>query len=239
MCAAKLANATVVSKSNANDHTFASQVRSIRDAGVSSKPIGTDSPLTQKAESPNMPLIRKKLNNKNLSTVAKDIIMASWRSGTGKQYHSYLGRWGKFCSQKAIPEEDASVDHGIEFLASLYEEGLGCSAINTARSALSSVLTLPGNVTFGNHPLVSRFLKGVFELKPSLPRYHHIWDVSVVLEHLKTLEPVSTLDLKVLTLKLTMLLCLLTGQRCQTLSKLDKTVAETTRKICFHYWRKA
>jgi len=168
-----------------------------------------------------MPLIRKKLNNKKLSTVAKDIIMASWRSGTGKQYHSYLGRWEKFCAQKAIPEEDASVEHGIDFLASLYEEGLGYSSINTARSALSSVLTLPGNVTFGNHPLVSRFLKGVFELKPSLPRYNHIWDISVVLEHLKTLKPVDSLDLKVLTLKLTMLLCLLTGQRCQTLSKLD------------------
>lgn len=76
-------------------------------------------------------------------------------------------------------------------------------------------------MTFGNHPLVSRFLKGVFELKPSLPRYNHIWDVSVVLEHLKTIKPVDSLDLKVLTLKLTMLLCLLTGQRCQTLSKLD------------------
>jgi len=104
-----------------------------------------------------MSLICKKLNNKNLSTVAKDIIMASWRSGTGKQYHSYLGRWEKFCAQKVIPEEDASVEHGIDFLASLYEEGLGYSAINTARSALSSVLTLPGNVTFGNHPLVTRF----------------------------------------------------------------------------------
>lgn len=68
------------------------------------------------------------------------------------------------------------------------------------------------NVTFGNHPLVSRFLKGVFELKPSLPRYNHIWDVGVVLKHLKTLKPVDSLDLKVLTLKLTMLLCLLTGQ---------------------------
>ena len=124
--------------------------------------------------------------------------MASWRSGTGKQYHSYLGRWEKFCAQKVIPEEDASIEHGIDFLASLYEEGLGYSAINTARSALSSVLTLPGNVTFGKHPLVTRFIKGVFELKPSLPRYNHIWDVSVVLEHLKTLKPVASLDLKFL-----------------------------------------
>ena len=173
-----------------------------------------------------MPLVRKTLNNKNLSSAAKEIIMASWRPGTGKQYHSYLARWETFCAQKAISADDASVENGIDFLASLYEDGLGYSAINTARSALSSVLTLPGNVTFGNHPLVTRFLKGVFELKPSLPRYNRIWDVSVVLGHLKTLEPVHALDLKALTLKLTMLLCLLTGQRCQTLSKLDITLMQ-------------
>jgi len=160
-----------------------------------------------------MPLVRKTLNNRNLSSAAKEIIMASWRPGTGKQYHSYLERWEKFCAQKAILTEDAGVENGIEFLASLYGDGLGYSAINTARSALSSVLTLPGNVTFGNHPLVTRFLKGVFELKPSLPRYNRIWDVSVVLGHVKTLEPVYALDLRALTLKLTI--------------------------ICLHYWRKA
>ena len=198
----------------------------MQDAAVSAKPAGTDTPLTQQAGPLNMPLVRKTLNTKNLSSSAKEIIMASWRPGTGKYYHSYLGRWEKFCAQKAIVVEDASVENGIDFLASLYEDGLGYSAINTARSALSSVLTSPGNVTFGNHPLVSRFLKGVFELKPSLPRYHRIWDVSVVLRHLKNLEPVNALDLKVLTLKFTMLLCLLTGQRCQTLSKLDITLMQ-------------
>ena len=173
-----------------------------------------------------MPLVRKTLNNRNLSSAAKESIMASWRPGTGKRYHSYFARWEKFCAQKAILAEDASVENGIDFLQSLYEDSLGYSAINTARSALSSILTLPGNVTFGNHPLVTRFLKGVFELKPSLPRYNSIWHVSVVLGHLKTLEPVYALDLKALTLKLTMLLCLLTGQRCQTLSKLDITLMQ-------------
>ena len=173
-----------------------------------------------------MPIIRKKLNKQNLSSAAEEIIMASWRAGTGKQYHSYLERWEKFCSQNAIVAEEASVENGIEFLTSLYKAGLGYSAINTARSALSSALTIPGNVTFGNHPLVARFLKGVFELRPSLPKYNRIWDVSIVLEHLKTLEPVCNLGLKALTFKLTMLLCLLTGQRCQTLSKLDTTLMQ-------------
>ena len=65
----------------------------------------------------------------------------------------------------------ASIDNDIDFLATLLVSGLGYSAINTARSALSSVLILSVNTTFGSHPLVKRFLKGVFELKLSLPRY--------------------------------------------------------------------
>ena len=77
----------------------------------------------------------------------------------------------------------------------------------------------PRGTTFGTHPLVLRFLDGMFELKPSLPQYNTSWNVSVVLRYLKTSQP-APLSLKVLTLKLTSLLCLLSGQRRQTLSKL-------------------
>ena len=79
-----------------------------------------------------------------------------------------------------------------------------------------------------------RFLKGVFELKPSLPRYSSIWDVSVVLQHLRPLGPPTQLDLKSLTKKTTMLLCLLTGRQCQTLTKLDTALMqELPGKIVF------
>ena len=98
------------------------------------------------------------------------------------------------------------MENGIDFLATLFSAGLGYSAINTARSALSSVLVLPNNITFGSHPLVVRFRKGVFELKPALSRYSRIWDVAVVLQHLQTLGPASGLDLKTLTTKTTMVL---------------------------------
>lgn len=152
--------------------------------------------------------------------------MASWRSGTSKQYQTYLKRWETYCQSKGLGKFEATVENGIDFLATLFSAGLGYSAINTARSALSSVLVLSNNITFGSHPLVARFLKGVFELKPSLPRYSRIWDVAAVLQYLKTLGPASELDLKTLTTKTTMLLCLLTGQRCQTLTKLDTNLMQ-------------
>ena len=77
----------------------------------------------------------------------------------------------------------ATVEEGANFLAILYDEGIGYSALNTTRSALSTVFTLQNNHTFGTHPLVTRFMKGVFETRPSLPCFSETWDVNVVLDY--------------------------------------------------------
>lgn len=99
----------------------------------------------------------------------------------------------------------------------LFNDGLSYSSLNTARSALSSILPLIDGIPFGKHPLVIRFLKGVFESRPAMPRYTAVWDVNQVLDYLKTLSPVNEISLKSLTLKLTMLLALVTAQRGQSL----------------------
>ena len=96
------------------------------------------------------------------------------------------------------------------------DSGLGYSAINTARIALSSILSMSEKTAFGAHPLVCRFLRGVFAERPSLPRYKTIWDVNTVLKYLRGIQINKDLTLRDLTLKLTMLLALLSGQRCQT-----------------------
>ena len=111
----------------------------------------------------------------------------------------------------------------IEFLTELFHTGIEYSAINTARSALSSIILLPGERPVGEHPLICRFLKGVFELRPALPKYTEMWDVGIVLRYLKTLYPPQDITLKQLTLKTTTLLCLLTGQRSHTIHKFDTT----------------
>ena len=69
-------------------------------------------------------------------------------------------------------------------------------------------------------------MKGVFQLRPALPKSTVTWDTNIVLNYLKKLSPVHVLSLKRLTLKLVMLIALLTGQRCQTIHAL--TVPNTT-----------
>lgn len=109
----------------------------------------------------------------------------------------------------------ADVNVVLDFLTDLFELGLGFSAINTARSALSSVI-LTDRGTVGNHPLVCKFMKGVSELRPTKPRYCETWDVSILLDYLNGLGDNECLSDKDLTLKLCALLLLLSAQRVQT-----------------------
>ena len=89
--------------------------------------------------------------------------------------------------------------------------------MNTARSALSSFLVTDSGMTVGNSLLVKRLMKGIFELKPPMPRYSVIWDVNIVLDYLKNFPLHEEMPLSNLTYKLVMLLALTTRQRAQTL----------------------
>ena len=144
------------------------------------------------------------------------------RDSTHKQYATYLDAWFKHCQTRALNPTQAPVHEGLEFLQALrMSRSLGYSATNTARSALSSVLKCPDGQQFGQHPFVKLFMKGVFNDNPPVPRYSDTWDPDTVLSFLRHWSPASALDLKYLTLKLTVLILLVSAQRVQTLFHLD------------------
>ena len=94
------------------------------------------------------------------------------------------------------------------------------SSLCCARSALSSYL---GIGSFGSLDCVQRFMKGAFETNPTLPSERKIvtWDPQRVLDFLEPRFPHDTLTVKELTLKLTLFLAILSGQRSQTIHALD------------------
>lgn len=94
--------------------------------------------------------------------------------------------------------------------------GLSYSSLNTAKGALSSLGITLGQFTAGTHPLVIRYFRGVFNLRPPSRQSTQIWDVGVVLNYLRKLSPVKQLSLKDLTLKFTMLFALVNAARVQT-----------------------
>ena len=69
-------------------------------------------------------------------------------------------------------------------------------------------------ISFGKHPLVQRFMKGIFNLRQVLSGQFAVWDPDIVLNYLSNLEH----DLPE---KLVILLCLLSGQKKQTVKLLN------------------
>ena len=192
-------------------------------------------PTSQETVSDSMSLVRRYLNGKGLSTTAAK---ESWRSGTRKQYATYLQKWRRYCSSRGVDPICPSVEGGINYLAELYDSGIGYSAINTARSVVSSIVTLPKDSSFGSHPMVFPFLKAMFQLKPSLPKYKDIWDVITVMTYLSSLHPPQDVALKDLTYKTAMLLALPSGQRCQTLHLLSVSCMVLKHDSCVFTIRK-
>ena len=121
----------------------------------------------------------------------------------------------------------------VNFLSELFTSGKSYSALNSARSALSTFIVNDYGLTIGNSASVKRFMKGVFELKPPLPRYQFIWDVSIVLDFLYHYSPNEELHLNVLTCKCVMLLALSSMQRVQTLEAIN--VSDIFHKRCCSY----
>lgn len=92
----------------------------------------------------------------------------------------------------------------LDFLVRLHEQGLTYTTLNTARSAISALTVSTDRTPVGSHPIVSRFMKGIYKCTPPMPRYQSTWDVQPVLSYLSGLSPMEKLDLKTLTLNVTM-----------------------------------
>ena len=122
----------------------------------------------------------------NLSSEVLDLIMKSWSESTTKQYPPHLRRWFILCSENGLQPLNADATSGAEFLTQYFRKS-SCeySSVNTARSALSSILPAVNGFTFGEQPRIKRLLRGMFKERPTFPRYTIPYDVKCVLDYVK------------------------------------------------------
>jgi len=120
----------------------------------------------------------------------------------------------------------------MDFLTELFQrEKLAYSTVNGYRAAISSTHTYIEGQPIGAHPLITKLFKGFYHIRPPKPRYPVTWEVSRVLDYLKSLHPSSGLSLKQLTLKTVMLIALTSSDRGQAISKLDIKFCNITNEF--------
>ena len=221
--------ATNFRTSNSQTHSSTPTARPVDVAS-----LRRTAPSEESVKDDGMSIVRQCFRAKGISEQASNILMQSWRGSTKKQYSCYIKQWITFCLEKQVDTTSPHVNSVLDFLTELYNKGLTYSAINTARSALSTfILPIDGKPIGQNH-LVSRLIKGIYQLRPNTPKYKCIWDVNEMLKCLAQLYPLDKLSLKDLTLKLVMLMLLVSGQRGQTIHLLDlRNMIQQERKICF------
>ena len=165
--------------------------------------------------------VRSSLQSRGLSEEAIALICASWRVNTEASYSSGWRIWSGWCSTKGVNPSNTSIEIVIEFLTAQFHQGKQYSTLNSYRSCISGTHMPVDGFQVGKHPLVSRAMKGAFHLRPPQPRYSGRWDVSKVLQHLKSKGNIAALSLKDLTFRLVMLLALANADRASDLWALD------------------
>lgn len=193
----------------------------------------TKTPPPSKNETVGMSLVRQRLESKGVQGRSADVIMCAWRSSTKRHYDTYYKKWVQFCHRRKITPLCPNGDTLLEFLTELYDNGYSYTALNSARSAVSAIL-FDKEKSIGELPIICKFLRGVFNTRPQMPRYTMTWDVNIVLSFLKLLSPAKCLSLEQLSYKTAALLLLLSSQRGQTiLSFQSDNIVFTKNSIIF------
>jgi len=104
------------------------------------------------------------------SSPASDLLLSSWRTKTQSNYNSLFAKWA---SKRNRNPTAGPIENVVNFPANLYKEGYKyCSLLSNLLSSYSSKVD---GQPVGQHPLVSRVLKGAFNERHPLPRYSGCW----------------------------------------------------------------
>ena len=144
--------------------------------------------------------LRERLHGQGLSGQATELIHQSWRTKTNKSNDSLFG-------QRGSDPFSGPVTEVANFLATLYQEGYQYNLVNAYWSAISSVHGKV-RVVIGQHPIITRLLKGIYNVRPPLKRYNGTWNVQTALNYLESLGETKNLTLKLLTMKTVFLLAI-------------------------------
>ena len=186
-------------------------------------PNGSAPPLSPGGSSSlgRLACVRRQLQSEGLSDGVVNIIRQSWRNSTEAAYSSAWRMWVRWCCGRGGDPVSAPLSEVLEFLLEQYQAGKQYRTINSFRSAISMTHEEVDGTRVGQHPLVARFLKGIFNNRPPAPRYRGTWDTDIVLRHLEGSPDNRDLSLQQLTHKLAMLLALANADRCSNLAALD------------------
>ena len=162
-----------------------------------------------------------------------DVICLSWRDTTASHYEGVLRQRKNYCCQRGGDPLITDVNNMLDVLHGMYKRVCRYSGICSARSALSSAVTMPGYESMSNHSFISQYTKGVYNKHSPLPKYVNIWDMNKLLIYYDNMGPNGELTFKQLCRKIAVLFMLLGARRKQALLAIDiaNVIVQTDKAI--------
>ena len=197
-----LADPLLVPNDNSDLGATSSDPSTIEVSPYDALKSGTNSPTSQDTASCYLSSIPTMLQIDGFSTETIEIIMSSWRSGTLSQYQGVYKKWSEFCSKSKCAVSCHQFPLALSFLSDIFDDDMSYSYINTARTVLSSLVRDSGIRKKTNFTKV----QGHLECQCGIQI------------HQRT-KGSGRNPIEKLTQRLIFLLCLLSGQRCQTIPK--------------------
>ena len=169
-----------------------------------------------------MAVIGQTFRSAGYPSSVRDVLLASWSASTKKRYTGPWRAWCQWCASRDLCPVSAPVPDVLTFLAEMTTgKRLEYRTLAVYSSDISQGHLPVDGSRLGRLPVVVRFMKGLFRLRPPTPRLSSTWDVQRLLTFLATLEPLADLTLKLLSLKLAALLALTSSARAHELVLLD------------------
>ncbi|KZR97340.1 Uncharacterized protein APZ42_007848, partial [Daphnia magna] len=165
---------------------------------TSSDPVVSDSRVSpgqstftasiRSAQSGRLEALRQSYSLQGFSQPVVELFLAGCRDNTNIAYQSAWKSWCHWClgrNRNPLSNDLSSVS---DFLANLYATGKSYSSINLHRSMLSVTLQSLDGIPVGQHPLIVKLLKGVYNRNPPRPKYDSTWDPNQVIEFMSSLD---------------------------------------------------
>ena len=215
--AVMVSNTSKSARGHTNDVTFKRGfIKSKKGSNKTSRP--------SKSQISSLENIRQCGSPKFFSKKAESFITNSRRRSTRKVYDARITIFRNWCASRNVCPYTISVTDLAEFFIYLHEvRGLKASTISGYKSAIASIHKGWNHSTVSNNVSLSRLIKGIYNVSPTVKTLLPNWDLPPVLWSLcdSPFEPLGSCDLKYLTWKTVFLVAMATASRVSEIHALS------------------
>ena len=117
------------------------------------------------------------LFEKGVSVKAANLIFNSRRQSFLSGYESSWKKWSGWCDRRVVNPFRCTLVSILDYLTSLFEEGLEYNTIGVHRSEISAYHEKIDDMPVGQQRFVTSLMAGIFNSRPPQPSYIFLWDV--------------------------------------------------------------